>query len=185
MKAAVLLPLLHTENGTEIVLERRALHLKHQPGELCLPGGSILEENGVLIESPEEAAVRETMEELQVSRGWIGSLQPLPVQMGPDGGKVYPFAAALSDYHDTFSEAEVAEVLRIPADFIRETEPERYAVDLVTVPREGFPYERIPGGRAYPFRKKEQWIFFYDYQGVTIWGLTAKILESWGRQPTE
>ena len=180
--AAVLIPLVKTENGTAIVLERRALHLKRQPGEICLPGGGIQAENGQMLESPVEAAVRETMEELLVSRGQIGMLQELPVQMGPDGGEVYPFVAVLSDYRDTFSKDEVAEVVRIPADFFIQTVPEAYAVDLVTVPREGFPYERIPGGRDYPFRKKEQWIYFYDYEGITIWGLTARILKSWAEQ---
>ena len=180
--AAVLIPLVETREGSEIILERRAMHLKRQPGEICLPGGGILTQNGEAIERPEEAAVRETMEELLVSREQIGPLQALPVQMGPDGADVYPFAATLHDYRDTFSEAEVAEVLRIPADFFLHTAPEAYAVDLVTVAREGFPYERIPGGRDYPFRKKEQWIYFYEYEGITIWGLTARILKNWAGQ---
>ena len=177
--AAVLLPLIETGQGREILLERRALHLEHQPGEICLPGGGILTENDRFLESPEEAAVRETMEELLVKREQISALQPLPVRMGPNGADVYPFAALLSDYEGSFSGEEVAEVLQIPVDFFQKTAPERYAVDLVTVPREGFPYDRIPGGRAYPFQKKEQWILFYGYQGMTIWGLTAAILESY------
>ncbi len=180
--AAVLIPLIDTSEGEMIVLERRALHLKRQPGEICLPGGGILTKNGKLLESPEETAVRETMEELLVSREQIGVMRPLPAQMGPDGASVYPFVAAMLDYRDTFSKEEVAEVIRIPADFFRNTEPEAYAVDLITVPREGFPYDRIPDGRNYPFQKKEQWVFFYEYEGITIWGLTARILRSWARQ---
>ncbi len=178
-QAAVLVPLIKTENGGEIILERRAFHLKRQPGEICLPGGGIQKTDGVPSERPEEAAVRETMEELLVDREQIGTLTVLPVQMGPDGADIYPYVATLSEYRDTFSKEEVAEVIRVPASFFRNTEPEAYAVDLITVPREGFPYERIPGGRNYPFRKKEQWIYFYEYEGITIWGLTARILKSW------
>lgn len=181
-KAAVLIPLFDTPEGRMIILERRALHLKRQPGEICLPGGGIQTKDGAALESPEEAAVRETMEELLVSRGQIGPLQAYPVQTGPDGADVFPFAATLSGYQGTFSKEEVAEVIQIPADFFQSTAPEAYAADLVTVPREGFPYERIPGGRAYPFRKKEQWIYFYEYEGITIWGLTARILKSWAER---
>lgn len=182
--AAVLIPLVETERGPEIVLERRALHLKRQPGEICLPGGGILKKNGAFLECPEETVLRETMEELLVSREQIGPLRALPVRMGSDGADIYPFVAMLTAYQDTFSREEVAEVIRIPADFFRNTEPEAYAVDLVTVPREGFPYERIPGGRDYPFQKKERRVYFYDYEGTTIWGLTAGILYCWGRQGT-
>ena len=50
------------ENGVQkIVLEKRALTLKSQPGDICLPGGSI-----DLRETEKEAAIRETIEELNI-----------------------------------------------------------------------------------------------------------------------
>lgn len=40
-QAAVLIPLLETPDGVQIVLEQRSPKLKHQPRDICLPGGAI------------------------------------------------------------------------------------------------------------------------------------------------
>ena len=40
-RASVFIPLVQGSNGPEILFEVRALHLKRQPGEVCLPGGHI------------------------------------------------------------------------------------------------------------------------------------------------
>ena len=182
---AVLIPLVKNEYGEEIVLEKRSGKLKVQPGEICLPGGGIERKEDGSFEKPLEAAVRECAEELHVSSRQIRIEEALPPRIGPDGATVYPFAGTLEGYNGTYEEEEVDRILRIPLSFFLETEPERYPVDLVTVPREGFPYERIPGGREYPFRKKETEMLFYDYEGTVIWGLTAAVIDSYVRMRTQ
>ena len=54
------------EKGPEILFEVRAAGLRHQPGEVCFPGGKI--EKG---EGAREAAARETCEELCLDRSGI------------------------------------------------------------------------------------------------------------------
>ena len=38
---AVLVPLVEREDGLHVLYEVRALTLRHQPGEVCFPGGHI------------------------------------------------------------------------------------------------------------------------------------------------
>ena len=56
--SAVLLPLVRTEEGLCVLFEKRTGSISH-PGETCFPGGAV--EAG---ESPREAVIRETAEEL-------------------------------------------------------------------------------------------------------------------------
>ena len=49
---------------------------------------------------------------------------------------------------------------------------------MITVPGEDFPYEAIPGGRDYHWRRGEYDVMFYRAGDEVIWGMTAKILHS-------
>ena len=40
-EAAVLLPLVQTEQGIAVLFEERAHSLRRQPGEICFPGGKV------------------------------------------------------------------------------------------------------------------------------------------------
>ena len=59
-----------------------------------------------------------------------------------------------------------------------EHEPERYETELVTVPEETFPFEDVPGGRDYRWRRGHYDVYFYRREEGIIWGMTAKILRS-------
>ena len=41
-----------------------------------------------------------------------------------------------------------------------------------------FPYELICGGREYRWRSRKEEVFFYQYEGHVIWGLTAKLIRA-------
>ena len=60
-KAAVLIPLVKKDNSYSILFELRSKTMKRQPGEISFPGG-IIENN----ESPKEACLRETLEEIGI-----------------------------------------------------------------------------------------------------------------------
>ena len=168
--SAVILPLVRRDDCWQILFEKRASSLVWQPGEICFPGGRV--EEG---ESFREAAIRETMEELLVRDDQIEVIADLDPVMGPSGASIWPFAAVLHNYEGSFSKDEVAEVFTIPLQWFLDHEPERHITELATVPGEDFPYELIPGGRNYPWRRKRNAIVFYRTKGGILWGITARM----------
>lgn len=58
---SVLVPVVEKDGGLHLLYEKRARHMKRQPGEICFPGGEM--EEG---ENPEECALRETWEEIGI-----------------------------------------------------------------------------------------------------------------------
>ncbi len=169
--SSVLIPLIRKDDSWHLLFELRALDLDAQPGEVCFPGGRI--EPG---ETPVEAAVRETMEELLVEKSQIEVLAPLDALPGPGGPSIWPVLGILSDYKDTWSEEEVDHTFTVPLSYFLETEPEIYDTLQVTIPGEDFPFEKIPGGRDYPWKKKHYTVMFYTETDPLIWGITAKII---------
>ena len=156
-----------------MVFEVRAGSLKTQPGEICFPGGAV--ERG---ETPKQAAVRETMEELLINRCQIRVIAPLDVLEAPGAMEISPFLGALQGYRWSYSEAEVDHTFSVPLRWFAEHEPERFETELVTVPEETFPFEDVPGGRDYHWRRGHYDVYFYRREEGIIWGMTAKILRS-------
>lgn len=172
-KYAVLIPLIHISGVTYLLFEKRSNELKRQPGEVCFPGGKL--EAG---ESLQECAVRETVEELNILPQQIEVMGPGDIYLSPFHLMIHPFIGVISDYQDTFSRDEVEEVIKIPLDFLRSQEPERFVSKLISEPPEDFPYEWIPGGVKYPWAKGTYDVLFYKYEDWIIWGMTAQILKS-------
>ena len=170
-RAAVLLPFVASGGEWHIVLEERARTLRHQPGEICLPGGMV--EPG---ESPRAAALRETCEELLVGPSQLELWGAGDLLHTPAGMTLHPYLVRLSGYRGGFSAQEVHSVFTVPASWLLAHPPMQYTTRLATCPEPDFPYERVPGGRAYPWRRGRWPVYFYEYQGRTIWGITAKIL---------
>lgn len=168
--AAVLIPLLPEDEEYSILFQIRSAEIEHQPGDICFPGG--MREEG---ETAQENALRETMEELLVSREQIHLLGPTDYLDEP-GLQVEPFAAVLREYDGSFNPSEVSEVFRVPLRFFLETEPERYSVEFIAHMPEDFPFHRIYGGRKYGWRPRKEEILFYEYEGRVIWGMTARML---------
>lgn len=172
-RAAVLVPLIKKGGEYHVVFEVRASDLRTQPGEICFPGGSI--EN---CETPRQAAVRETMEELLIEESQIRIIAPLDVLESPGSMEILPFLGLLQDYHWSYSEDEVDHTFSVPLRWFAENEPEYYKTELVTVPEESFPFEDVPGGRDYHWRRGHYDVYFYRREEGMIWGMTAKILRS-------
>ena len=170
--SAILIPLVKIENEWHLLFEQRALDLDAQPGEVCFPGGRV--EPG---ETPMEAAIRETVEELLVDESQIEILAPLDALPGPGGPSIWPFLGIISDYKDTWSVDEVDHTFTVPVSYFIQTEPEVYETLQVTIPGEDFPFDRIPGGRDYPWKKRHYTVLFYADTEPLIWGITAKIIQ--------
>lgn len=171
---AVLVPILQKDGVPSLLFERRAETLHRQPGEICFPGGRIEPP-----ETPEECAIRETREELLIPREDIEIYGPGDLFLSPFNFIIHPFIGRLKRYDGRFNEAEVAETFTVPIDFFRTHPPETYTCPVESVPREDFPYERIPGGQHYNWHKGVQEILFYQVdEDHLIWGITAQIVRS-------
>ena len=73
---------------------------------------------------------------------------------------------------------EVEEIFTVPLKFFMETEPDKYDTVWKVVQSDDFPYERIEGGKDYPFSKGKTTQLFYEYTGHTIWGFTAQVIQN-------
>lgn len=174
-EAAVLIPLIKEKGELKVLFEIRSDKLQTQPGEVCFPGGTVEKEQG---ERPEEAAVRETSEELRVEKSRIEVIAPLDYLWVPGGVTVYPYLGTIRDYGGSWSEEEVRQIRLVPLSWFLEREPDRYHTKVITVPDEGFPYDFIPDGKDYKWRQGRYDVLFYRYEDLTIWGMTAKIMYS-------
>ena len=174
--AAVLIPLIERNGAWHVLLEVRASTLDIQPGDVCLPGGHI--EPG---ETPREAAVRETCEELLVSRDAIEVLGELGCASGPGGMPLWAFVGVLSDYEGSYSGTEVDRVFSVELDWLVSSEPATYRVGLTPSYPDDFPWDRIPGGRGYAWRSQQNEVPFYLDTEPLVWGATARVLHRFAR----
>lgn len=169
-KNAVLIPLVETGGELCILFEVRQSGIR-QGGEICFPGGRI-EEN----ETTEEAAIRETSEELLIPREKIEVIAPLHTMTGPGGAKISSCLGILHDYKGTFSKEEVERVFCVPLSWFASHEPRTSDAAMVVKTPEDFPFELLPGGENYPWHSIPRRFYFYESDGGVIWGITAQLL---------
>lgn len=170
---AVLVPLVVAEGELHLLYEVRAAALKHQPGEVCFPGGRM--EPG---ETAEECALRETQEELSIPESAVDVLGPLDFICHRSGFVLYPILArvdAQAVNHLIASPAEVDETFLVPLSALRTMPREEYRYDLIPAPGAEFPYERLGIPRDYRWKTGRESFPVYYWQGKVIWGLTARI----------
>ena len=170
---SVLIPLIEIEGETHILYELRSHEMNTQPGEISFPGGRV--EEG---ETYREAAIRETMEELNISRENIELIEQLDYFVSYANITIYSFLGKLSgvDVDKLLPNiAEVDHLFTVPLKFFLENEPDCYYLDVKTDLNDEFPYNLIPNGRDYKFRRGRQTVMFYYFKDYIIWGFTAKM----------
>lgn len=169
---SVFIPIIEIDDKLHILYEIRSKALRHQPNEICFPGGKIEE-----AENPMECVVRETVEELNIAENSIEIIAALPTVTMPYNIVIHPFAGFLHQSIDEidYSSSEVEDIFSVPLEFLLSTEPDKYEVSSVLSLPEYFPFEKIQDGKNYKWRKSKYNIYFYEYLDKVIWGLTAKI----------
>ena len=151
--AAVLVPIVHHEQELTVLFTERASHLKHHAGQISFPGGRIEARD----EGPMQAALRETEEEIGLSRQFVQVMGFLPPHLVFTGYCVTPVVALVQPGFDLrIDMGEVASVFEVPL---------RYLID----PAHHQAREKQIGEIA---------VRIYDlpYGERRIWGATAGIL---------
>lgn len=171
--AAVLLPLVNTPGGISVLFEVRAAKLGWQPGDVCFPGGRAECSD----DSFAATALRETCEELGLDADdvqLIGGLNYLVTHMGPI---IHPYVGCIKDINKIkFNKDEVDEIFTVPLAFLI-ANPSRVAhMELANKAGDDFPFDLLPRQPREWRKRKGYSVYFYEYGGHVIWGLTARIL---------
>lgn len=170
--AAVLLPLLYYQGKPSLLFEVRSQELKGQPGEICFPGGRI-ESND---QSPQDAALRETSEEVGIPKTNIELLGSLDVLVTPFFF-LYPYVGYIKE--PTIinpSKNEVEEIFIAPLEDLYAINPVISHTNIKITPEPDFPNHLLPNGKDYGWRSGKYPVYFYSYGEYVIWGITARIL---------
>lgn len=151
--ASVLVPVIERAHGLQVILTKRASHLKHHPGQVAFPGGKL--ETG---ETAEIAALREAEEEIGLPRTAVSLLGRLDTHETVTNFTVTPFVGMVEDFTPTPDAGEVEEVFEVPLDFL-------IAPDSMTIK-----------GRMWQGHRRRYYII--PYGPYYIWGATARMIKS-------
>lgn len=171
--AAVLLPLVNTPDGISVLFEVRAAKLGWQPGDVCFPGGRAECSD----DSFAATALRETCEELGLDADDVqltGGLNYLVTHMGTI---IHPYVGCIKDINKIkFNKDEVDEIFTVPLAFLLNNPPRVAHMELANKAGDDFPFDLLPRQPREWRKRKGYSVYFYEYGGHVIWGLTARIL---------
>ncbi len=151
--AAVLVPLVEHTHGHTVLLTQRTRHLKSHAGQISFPGGKTEPHD----KSPEDTALRETEEEIGLTRDAIEVVGRLGRRTTGSGFHVTPVVGLVRPPMAlTPDSGEVQTIFEVPLSFVLDPANHKKETRLISgVERDFF---------VMPFRD------FY------IWGLTARLL---------
>lgn len=150
-RAGVLVPLLDTPGGLEVLFTVRAANLKSHAGDVAFPGGRL--EAG---ESSLQAALRETMEEIGLVVTPDQVLARLSDHPSPAGYVATPFVARVAWPQPlTLNAGEVHTVFTVPLTHLATVEPQTHIAQLNQ-------YRRL--------------LYAYPWQDYSIWGFTGNVV---------
>ena len=155
ISAAVLFPIVLRDTGDTVLPTQRTAHLRDHAGQVSFPGGRVEVEDP----SPIHTALRETEEEIGLSRQHIRILGFLPEYRTGTGFRVTPVVGLVTPpFELTLDAFEVAEAFEVPlSHFLDPANHEQHSI--------------VHEGRVRQFHAM-------PYQGYFIWGATAGIIMS-------
>ncbi|MBW6409557.1 NUDIX hydrolase [Clostridium weizhouense] len=171
-RASIIVPLIQLNNKLYVLFEVRAKKLNSQPGDICFPGGKI-----DFKETPKQAALRETYEELGIKD--IEIINELDTVVRYDGMIIHPFLSIIKDIKNIkINKSEVDHVFYVPVDYLLNHKPLEAVGKLIVKREDDFPYDLIVNGENYKFKEGPYRYLFYKYKDYVIWGITAGILKN-------
>ena len=174
VNSAVLIAIAELDEKEYIVLEKRAIEIR-QGGEISLPGGKCDKKD----KNSEETAIRETIEELGIPREKIEISGKLGILVNPSGMilEVYVGFVRLENREDIkYNKDEVERVIFAPIEFFLKNEPRIEKIGIENVPQ--FSSEELGLTTRYhgPWQGNPREVYFYNFHGDIIWGMTAEII---------
>ena len=160
--AAVLVPLVQRETGLNLLLTRRTDHLRDHAGQISFPGGRVEPED----DGPVATALRETEEEIGLSRSFIDVIGQLPIYSTVTAFQVTPVVALVEPgFTLQLDDFEVAEAFEVPLAFLMNPAHHRH--------------------HRFEFAGAERRFLSMPWQGAEreyfIWGATAAMLRNFYR----
>lgn len=153
--AAVLVPVVDRSEGASVILTQRTSNLRDHSGQIAFPGGRIDPQDA----SPEQAALRETAEEIGLGAGHIEVIGRLPDYVSGSGYRIAPVLSVVRPgFSLDLNPQEVDAAFEVPLAFLMDPANHRRK-SRVWNERERFFYE-MPFGERY------------------IWGVTAGIIRT-------
>jgi len=159
--AAVLIALVNNGNingvnthGLQVVLTKRASHLKHHPSQISFPGGKVEPTDKNLIHT----ALREAQEEIGLSPEAVSIVGKLPNYEVISGYQVTPIVAVIDSPQCYKKDAnEVDEIFHVPLQHFLQPQNHR----AITSYHNGHYHN----------------VHFFPYKHYNIWGATAAMLK--------
>jgi 8-oxo-dGTP pyrophosphatase MutT (NUDIX family) len=154
--AAVVVPFFEKNNRAHLLFTKRTDTVQHHRGEICFPGGT-REETDLDLNA---TALRELQEEVDIPRESVEILGRLDtLRTVSSSYLVVPYVAILQpQLHLRANPNEVAKILEIPFDHF--LDPSIFRVEMRTIEQDVVP------------------VYYYEWQGHTIWGITGRILKT-------
>jgi 8-oxo-dGTP pyrophosphatase MutT (NUDIX family) len=156
-RAAVLVPIVRRPGGLTVLLTQRTEHLTNHAGQVSFPGGRAEEDDS----SPIETALRETEEEIGLTRRHVEIIGVLPDHVTASAYIVTPVVGLVMPPFDLTAESnEVADIFEVPLQFL---------MDGMNHQRMSFDLPDGGGRRSF---------YAMPYERFFIWGATAGMLRN-------
>ena len=151
--AAVMVPLIDNDDGPSFILTRRSETLRHHPGQISFPGGTMDADDT----TPWHTALRETTEEIGLTADQITPVTALDRYRTLTGYEITPWLALVAPPLDFRPQPdEVAEIFTLPLSVMLHPDAFEWQERQVNGFRRGY--------------------YMLQYQQHLIWGATAGIL---------
>lgn len=172
IESAVLLPLIQIDNEWHVLYEVRSRAVS-QAGDSSFPGGKI--EKG---ETNEEAAIRETMEELNLKRENIRVFGEMDYIVS-ENLIIYCFVGEIVgvDVEDIQGNIEVEKIYTVPLQHLLETKPKQFSVNFNPTLEKDFTDKQEDNAHEYKLRERAHKIPYYEIENHSLWGFTANLTE--------